>query len=214
MRDSLAKPRAVIRLRSKLGTKYWLLFLFKVIVLYRILQKIFGFDKWHVLGVYEYAAYKKEVVKIVNELQPRVVVEIGCGLGEIISRIKAEQKIGVDTDKGVLRAARWLNFRKHILFLDGSFDAINLSSLPFSEIDSLIMVNWLHGLPEERIRMELKQLSKHMKVRYVVVDEILGATGYKYHHTFGKSLGDMFAVRKKVIEPKGIRRLVVLESIG
>jgi SAM-dependent methyltransferase len=211
VRDLLAKLTAVTRLRSKLGTKDWLLFLFKALVLYRILHKIFRFDEWHLLGTYELRAYKKEVVKIVNQLYPHVVVEIGCGLGEIISRIEAEQKIGVDTDKGVLRAARCLNWRKHVLFFDGSFDAIK--TLPFSRIDSLIMINWLHTVPEKRIKMEVKRLLQHMKIRYVVVDEILNEVkGYKYHHTFGTSLGDMFAERKKVEDPEGIRRLVVLES--
>lgn len=206
----LARLRAVIRVRRQLGTRNWLAFSFKVLV-HRILHQIFRFHEWHVLATYELRAYKREVVKIVNQLHPRVAVEIGCGLGEIISRIEAERKIGVDTDKGVIRAARCLNWRKHALFFDGSFDAVK--TLPLRWIDSLIMINWLHEVPEERIKMELRQMLQHMKIRYVIVDEILNdVKGYKYHHSFGKSLGDMFAERKRVKDPEGIRRLVVLES--
>jgi trans-aconitate methyltransferase len=211
MRDLPAKLKAVIRLRNKLGSRDWLLFLFKALVLYRILQYIFKFDAWHVLGTYELRPYKREVVREVNQLHPRVVVEIGCGLGEIVSRIDAEQKIGIDNDKGVIRAARCLNWRKHVLFLDGSFDTVN--TLPINHIDSLIMVNWLHGVAEERIKMELEKLLQYVKVRYVIVDEILNnVKGYTHHHAFAKSLSDLYTERKTVMDPESIRRLVVLES--
>ena len=212
MRNLVAKLTALIMLRSKMGTNDWLRFLFKVVVPYGILRTTYAFDEWHVLNMYELRGYKKEVVNIVNQLHPHVAVEIGCGLGEIISRIEAEQKIGVDIDKRVVRAARCLNWRKHILFMNGSFDVIK--TLPLSLIDSLIMINWLHRIPEERIKMELKELLRHMKIRYLVVDEILnGYNGYKYHHVFGKSLEGIFVECKKVEDPEGIRKLVLLESL-
>lgn len=64
----------------------------KSFVLYRILHIFFHFDKWHMNAIYNITPYKKEVVKIINEIRPKFVIEIGCGLGEIISRIKAYKK--------------------------------------------------------------------------------------------------------------------------
>lgn len=127
---------------------------------------VFGFDKWHVRETYEFRPYKKVVVRTVNQLHPCVVVEIGCGLGEILSKVDAGVKVGVDTDRGVVRAARWLNWHKHTSFLDGSFNAVK--DLPFDQIDALIMVNWLHNVAEERVRTELSQLSQRKKIRYLL----------------------------------------------
>src|SRR5271167_800480 len=80
---------AVILLRKRLGAKKWIQFLFKALVLYRILHCIFKFDGWHVLNMYENRTYKKVIVKKVNDLHPSITVEVGCGLGEIISKIDA-----------------------------------------------------------------------------------------------------------------------------
>ena len=38
--------------------------------------------------------YKREVVDIVNSLRPNSVVEVGCGLGEIVGRACARERFG------------------------------------------------------------------------------------------------------------------------
>ena len=54
---------------------------------------------------------------------------------------------------------------------------------------------------------------RRKKIRYVIADEILEhVKAYRCHHNVSKSLGSMFAERKQLRDPEGIRRIVVLES--
>ena len=89
---------------NRLGSKDWILFLFKTVGLYAILRYVFKFDPWHVIGIYEIRLYKRVVVRTANQL-------VKIGLGEIISRTDAKERIGIDSDGGVLRAARFPNWR-------------------------------------------------------------------------------------------------------
>ena len=206
----LRRILAVILHKRRLSTKR-ILFLAKETILFRLLRHVFRFDEWHVHNLYENRPYKKKIVETVNKLHPKVVVEIGCGLGEILSKVRAEARIGIDADRNALRAARLLNWREHITFIDGSINAA--SDIPQSEIDCLIMINWLHKIPGREIVEEMKQLLQHKKVRYLVVDEILeGIDGYRFHHEFRKILKDSFAGYAETEDSEGIRQIVILKA--
>src|SRR4051812_17445146 len=71
--------------------------------------RMFELDPWHANAPYSCRPYKKSVVDLVNSLKPERVVEIGCGLGEILVRIQARHRFGLDTDADVIRAARFLH---------------------------------------------------------------------------------------------------------
>lgn len=76
-----------------------------------LLRKKYNFPDWHIAPI-EYRPYAQYVSKIVNEYvadSAGVVVEIGCGLGEIISSIRVKRKFGFDIKKEVLQAARLLH---------------------------------------------------------------------------------------------------------
>ena len=68
---------------------------------YWFLQRLFHFDKWHTMPI-EHRPYALELCRYINELIEKErlenVVEIGCGLGEILARIKAGQKTGFDVE--------------------------------------------------------------------------------------------------------------------
>ena len=51
---------------------------------------------------------------LVNALTPERVVEVGCGLGDILSRIEARDRFGLDEDANVIRAARFLHGGRYI----------------------------------------------------------------------------------------------------
>ncbi len=201
---------SVILLKRRLGAKNWVLYIAKGLILFRLLHYVFRFDEWHVHNIYENRPYKKKIVDTVNELHPKVVVEIGCGLGEIVSKAKAKARIGIDVDRNALRAARLLNWRKHVTFIDGPLNAVG--NIPQSEIDCLIMINWLHNISGPEIVVEMKHLLQQKTVRYLIVDEIFeNVEGYKFHHRFREVLRDSFIDRSEVNDQEGIRRIVVLE---
>ncbi len=138
----------------------------------------FRFDPWHADAPYCCRTYKKTVVDLVNSLAPNSVIEIGCGLGELLYRIHSSRRYGYDVDLGVIRAARILHGSK-ISFFHG--DATKVEQ---SDIDVLILVNWIHG----QSPVELEGLVKPLlnRVRYLVLDAIDpdGPDSYRYKHDF------------------------------
>ena len=76
-------------------------------VYYKRLQKKFQFDPWH-CSPYEWKGYNQAIVRYVNALHPECVVDVGFGLGEILARIKAPQRVGYDYGTGCVEAATHL----------------------------------------------------------------------------------------------------------
>jgi hypothetical protein len=115
---------------------------------------------------------------IINGLNPKMVVEVGCGLGGILSRVRAHYRWGLDIDSAAIAAARFIHGRS-ARFLIGSFE-----QLPDGEIDVLLAVNWLHDFPPEQVERWIAPLLP--RVGSIIVDSVVtGTPGYRYHHRFG-----------------------------
>jgi hypothetical protein len=186
------------RLRCR-GTRLWL----------SALRLWFGFERWHAAAPYACRAYKSGVVELANALRPQVAVEVGCGLGDIISRISATERFGIDADPNVIRAARFLHRTGH--WLQGECSAVlRLFDRPRA-IDCLIMVNWTHNLsPEQLAGLVLPLLAT---TRYLILDAVDGdaPSSYRYRHDFSF----LAAVAKKVSAarvPGEPRTFVVFET--
>ena len=76
---------------------------------------------------------------MVNSFSPSTVVEIGCGLGEMLTKIKSQYRIGIDYDFGAIQAATFLN-KKNIEFIHHDFESIKNIDLNVSKIDFLLMI--------------------------------------------------------------------------
>ena len=125
-------------------------------IFYMIFQKIFKFGKWHANAPFYCRPYKKKVVDIINDLKPVTIIEIGCGLGEIISRVNARNKYGIDIDANAIKFGALL--ARNVTFINGSFDAIY--KIPEKHIDVLVLINWTHGLEPAFIKKEIYNLLK------------------------------------------------------
>lgn len=186
---------------------------FKRVFLYRILYLFFHFDKWHVIGVYNITPYKQEVVKLANEIKPKSAIEIGCGLGEIISRINANKKVGLDIDKRVIDACRFLKYLRgdSTNYFVGSIEYLN-DEEPF---DMLIMVNWLHGVSEQEL-IKYSEIFKDKAVN-IIVDEIdKSISGYEYYHDYDRILGKYYKCVKtsQLIGPRRIKLYTLLNKVN
>ena len=46
------------------------------------------------------------VIDEINKFNFNVVIDVGCGLGNIIKRINAPYRVGIDIDKNIIKAAK------------------------------------------------------------------------------------------------------------
>jgi hypothetical protein len=148
------------------------------------LRLLFRFDAWHASAPYSCRPYKELVVKLANALRPSVVVEVGCGLGDIISRVNAVGRFGIDSDLRVIRAARFLHLGRGFWF-HGDGTSIERAVSGGRTIDCLIMVNWIHNLSSEKLSELLLPLLP--RTRYLILDAIDadGPNSYRHKHDFG-----------------------------
>lgn len=152
-----------------------------------ILRIIFRFDRWHISPIIE-RKYAQDLVCFLNQL-PKIdemsVAEIGCGLGSIIGRIKSKTKIGYDQELAAIKAARFIS---QISWNKTVFETFNFPSDELSsEIDILIMVNWIHNIPPETIKLGfLNFFDNHIKRTGMLIADSVDYEGYKYFHNFGE----------------------------
>ena len=150
--------------------------------LYKVLQKIFKFDKWHISSIKErdYAMY---LVKYINDnlydlAYSKKIIEVGCGLGDIISsvKIKNTEKIGYDLSAKVIRIAKIIH--PNCKFNVGSFNEINNE-----KIAVLIAVNFLHGFDEHTIEEWFNYVIQNNDINMIVVDKVR-TPPYEYSHDY------------------------------
>jgi 2-polyprenyl-3-methyl-5-hydroxy-6-metoxy-1,4-benzoquinol methylase len=141
------------------------------------LYRIYRFDVWHVANGYCCRSYKKTLVEKIDELGPRVVVEVGCGLGDIVRNVRSPVRIACDIDPRVIKAARVRALFRGVQFRTGGASAITES-----EIDVLIMINWIHSVPENALIALIEEFVG--RAEYLVLDAIDddAAASYRFRH--------------------------------
>lgn len=168
---------------------------------HKILQKIFGFHKWHTTSV-EQRPYSMEVIKWCNRLLKkeskeninRSIIEIGCGLGDILAKIDAKKvtKIGYDIDEKVIKAAKILHPKTK--YKVGNF-APNIFE---QEILILITVNFLYCLDSKTVEEQYKKLISNNNIKYIITEVMCPATpNYPYSHNMDMILGNSYICIKK-----------------
>jgi SAM-dependent methyltransferase len=167
------------------------------------LRQVFRFDAWHANAPYACRPYKKSVIDLANSVHPTTVVEVGCGLGDIVSRIQAENRYGLDLDARVIRAARFLH-PCGIVWIACAAAELDARIVPVALIDCLIMVNWIHNLsPEELATILVPLLSR---IRYLIVDAVddNAPASYRTKHDFAFLTGKatLLSTRRVLDEPR------------
>ncbi len=198
---------------NKVGTTYLLLGIIFILRNY-LLRLFFNFQKWHVSSNFFLHPYKSIAVDLVNFSNPITVLEIGCGLGDIILRTKSQKKIGIDSDKRVLQATKTLGDKSNIwIIADLSSAAQSLKKYNITAVDTLIMINWPHTLPLKSICSAVKELKNVVDLKYLVIDLIReNANGYQYkHRTFDlQILGRIESIKDG---GDGLREIVLVKLL-
>jgi SAM-dependent methyltransferase len=181
------------------------------------LSKIFGFDLWHSKIFFENSAYAEDIVEICDDLDVNMVIELGCGLGELLVNVDKEMRIGIDIDKNVIKAANFKNSR-NITFLQcnildpDNYDRM-LSEVPTqgkTEPAVFIMVNWIHTVELTVIKRMISVIQAKFNIKYIIIDMINpGNDSYKYKYTPG-DFSDIGEIKLTKKTKSDIRNLLVL----
>lgn len=147
--------------------------------LYRLLQVGFKFSSWHIVPINE-RPYALEVYKTLNnyiekfELPHAPIVEVGCGLGDVIDSLKWKYgKIGFDRCPKVIRAARLTHLKT--IFHKGTFKDVNCC-----EICCLLMINFIHIIPPVQLKEEIEHVLNKNRVEMFVLDTFRDNMGTEY----------------------------------
>src|SRR6185312_6864325 len=179
--------------------------------LYTVLRAAYPFDRWHCRVVRENCRYFDRVRALHGELRPDATVEVGSGLGEIVSGLESPILIGVDRDAAVIRAARLLRGRR-VTFLHMS-ELERMESLLWQSASAcLLFLNWFHVHRPEEVQRFAREHVRRTNATHVIFDVINeGPGGYRFRHTpeMLLDIGPIIAVRDA---GDGIRRLVALRA--
>ena len=171
-----------------------------------ILSRIYKFGSWHAEAPVSARSYRHTVAKVVNDLNPKTVVEVGCGLGYVLALVTAAQRYGYDVDDGAIKAARFLH-GKTITFVHG-----DLSSVALLRIDVLILVNWIHELSPATLETLLLPLLP--RLRYLLLDaiDIDNSSGYRFKHDFAflESRAERLSVTRTTNEGRSFQLFKVI----
>jgi len=152
---------------------------------------LFRFDHWHLVSPSSRRPYQRHIAEIVSSFSPDSCLEIGCGLGNIISKIKCRQRYGLDTSSSVIAAARLIHFLKPNLIFSSA-------SIPIkgNHIDFIISLNFLHDMLPSEVEEFLIHITYKFSPSFIFIDEVpkqhTSSSGYKYSHSprqFLKPLG-------------------------
>lgn len=148
-----------------------------------VLAGMFGLEKWHT----NHPAEKKYPVDIskflnnTNEINRGSVVEIGCGIGDIIRFIHYKNRIGYDQARKTIDACRFIN---KITFNDITYGVFDFPETELQgRYDAIIMVNWIHCIQPDLLKKYIaRYFTDNLETNGYFILDTVQAPDYKYNH--------------------------------
>lgn len=162
----------------------------EAIVFYRIIRlilvmirKYYNYDSWHD-SFFNDRPYAKKIVSHLNLRDIKnSALEIGCGTGDIIRRLKFQRKYGYDYEVNVLKCLKFLslfqNYGGKIRTKKFNFNKEEI----VKNYDVIILVNWIHNIEQKNLSQKLKKYYyKNLNIGGELIIDAMSNTNYKYNH--------------------------------
>ena len=156
-------------------------------IYFRLKLSKFNLDPWHKNGTFYCRKYKLFSLELINELKPKLYIDIGCGLGELLSRVdkKISYKIGYDKDTNISKIHYKLKPKKFKYFASKTNLVNYVQKLDISnkELKVITMLNFAHNLSIREIKSLLSYYRKNLGEFTLIIDNIFKKQSeYKYNH--------------------------------
>ncbi len=155
-------------------------------VYYKALFRNKSIYEWHLSGTFYCRKYKMISLGIINSYKPDIYIDIGCGLGEILSKVNLDSKFkyGYDPDHRIKNLIPFLHNEKFIFF-EKENELLNDIALRKKKNDLILisMLGFVHNVSRSEIENII--LNYHKKIgdflllidAFYVKDKL-----YKYNH--------------------------------
>ena len=90
----------------------------KNFIYYYFLTKKYKVNKWHVYNNLKNRLYKKEIISFCNKKKFKIVLDFGCGFGDIIKEVNANKKYAYDSDPNIKKISKKLFNSNFVQFVD------------------------------------------------------------------------------------------------
>lgn len=142
---------------------------------------LLGIERWHASSE-ERHPYRKEILRRLQSQKPDALLEIGCGLGDILCRVMARQRLGGDVSTRVLWAAR-LSHPWHWLVNGANFRKMSLGDPVQGSFDSVVCVNFIHLIAPADLRTHLSTLVRdNLAPGGLLVFDVVRNPQYRFNH--------------------------------
>jgi len=183
-------------------------YLFKLIntrfFYYFVLTKKYKINNWHLYNNLNTRPYKKEIIEFCNLKNFEIVLDYGCGFGDIIREINSKKKYAYDNDPNIIKISKTL-FSKNVEFLNDR----DLLELKKNKIDCVLFINFLHDYDEEEIK---KIINPYIGSKFILLDAInFNVKGFRYFHDY-KFLMNNYNIQKKEFKEEPDRSFFILEK--
>lgn len=181
----------------------------------RILFFLFDFNKWHI-SLLEERKYAQDIIKYLNLKSPDFqtkIVEIGCGLAEIIRKANYIDKTGVDYDVHVLKAAKYLSRIENVQGI--KFQVFNFpESRLKGKFNVILMVNWIHNIQSSVLKENLElyfnnNLSQNGEI---IIDIIEKNKNYKFNHLVDFLISELNCSKECLGTYDGFRKIWIIRK--
>jgi len=146
----------------------------------RIYLRILSIDlkvpNWHLNATFHAREYKSKVIKILHRFSSydNCFIEVGCGTGDLISRINIEKKLGIDIDKNVLSLCNRLHPEIDTICVDifSEFNTLKnfIENKSNKKITFVVMINWLHMYSETKANLLIERILSINNDIFVLTD--------------------------------------------
>jgi SAM-dependent methyltransferase len=146
-----------------------------------LLCTVLGIERWHA-GDEERHPYRQEILRRLHARAPKSMLEIGCGLGDILCRVPACRRLGCDVSARVLWAAR-LSHPLQWLVRGARFATLRLGEPVQGRFDAVVCVNFIHIIPPADLQAALRALAHdNLAPGGVLVFDVVSNPQYRYNH--------------------------------